>query len=145
MKLSMLSDILNSDVQLSDLYKLYKEEEEAKEEISTEKKVSKLLYDLALAPSYKGYKYLKDAITMLCDNELDYESITKDLYPAVAKKFDTTSQNVEKNIRFAIRKIYEFNTPENLEELLGRSPAMSSKPSNVKFIACCAEKIRLER
>ena len=126
MKLSMLSDILNSDVQLSDLYKLYKEEEEAKEEISTEKKVSKLLYDLALAPSYKGYKYLKDAITMLCDNELDYESITKDLYPAVAKKFDTTSQNVEKNIRFAIRKIYEFNTPENLEELLGRSPAMSS-------------------
>ncbi len=145
MKLSMLSDILNSDVQLSDLYKLYKEEEEAKEEITTEKKVSKLLYDLALAPSYKGYKYLKDAITMLCDNELDYESITKDLYPAVAKKFDTTSQNVEKNIRFAIRKIYEFNTPENLEELLGRSPAMSSKPSNVKFIACCAEKIRLER
>ena len=105
----------------------------------------RLLYDLALAPSYKGYKYLKAAITMLCDNELDYESITKDLYPAVAKKFDTTSQNVEKNIRFAIRKIYEFNTPENLEELLGRSPAMSSKPSNVKFIACCAEKIRLER
>ena len=145
MKLAMLSDLLNSDIQLSDLYKLYNKEEENQEEISVEKQVSKLLYDLALAPSYKGYKYLKEAVTMLCEDSMDYDSITKDLYPAVAAKFETTAQNVEKNIRFAIRKIYEFNTPENLERLLGRSPALSSKPSNVKFIACCAEKIRLER
>ncbi len=141
MKIAMLSDIFRDDLELSDLYKLYKEDED----MPLDKRAANLLYDLTLPPNYKGYKYLKEAITMLCEDNTDYNSFTKQLYPALAEKFDTTPQNIEKNIRFAIRKIYEFNSPEDLERHLGRSPIVYSKPSNVKFITYCAEKLRLER
>ena len=141
MKIAMLSDIFKDDIELSDLYKLYKGDEEE----PAEKKAANLLYDLTLPPSYKGYKYLKEAITILCEDNVNYNSFVKQLYPKIAAKFETTPQNIEKNIRFAIKKIYEYNTPEDLERHLGRSPIIYSKPSNVKFITYCAEKLKLER
>ena len=144
MKLAKLSDFFRDDLELSDLYELYKEEEK-EEAMPPEMKAATLLYDLTLSPSYKGYKYLKEAIAMLCEGNKSYSSFTKQLYPALAAKFNTTAQNIEKNIRFAIKKIYEANTPEDLERNLGRSPIVYSKPTNVKFITYCAEKLRLER
>ena len=142
MKLAMLSDLLRDDIQLSDLYRIYKEEEEA---VPLEKKVSLLLYDLALPSSYKGYKYLKEAILMLCEDDINYKIFTKTIYPSIAKKHNTTPQNIEKNIRFAIKKIYASNTPEELESHLGKSAVIYANPTNVKFITFCAEKLRLER
>ncbi len=145
MKLSMLSDLLRDDITLSDLYRIYKEAEEEEEEVPLEKKVSLLLYDLALPSSYKGYTYLKEAILMLCDDDINYKTFTKNIYPSIAEKHSTTPQNIEKNIRFAIKKVYETNTPEELECHLGKTAIASTNPSNVKFITTCAEKLRLER
>ena len=145
MKLSMLSDLLRDDITLSDLYRIYKEAEEEEEEVPLEKKVSLLLYDLALPSSYKGYTYLKEAIIMLCDDDINYKAFTKSIYPSIAVKHNSTPQNIEKNIRFAIKKIYESNTPEELERHLGKTAIASTNPTNVKFITTCAEKLRLER
>lgn len=141
MRLAMLSDVFGDDVKMSDLYKAYKEDE-----LTIEKKASNLLYDLMLPPNYKGYKYLREAIIMLCEDvNADIGSFNKYIYPVIAKKYNTTPKNIERNIRFAIDKICSFNTSEDLKQKLGVSPEVLSKPTNVKFIAFCAEKLRLER
>ncbi|MBR6472109.1 MAG: sporulation initiation factor Spo0A C-terminal domain-containing protein [Firmicutes bacterium] len=146
MKISELTGLLREDIQFEDLYRLYRDEEEERNaEITPEKKVARLLYELTLSPSYKGYKYLKEAILMLCDEDISYNSFTKNIYPLIAEKHNTTAQNIEKNIRFAIRKIYDSNTPEELEKYLGKTSIIYTNPSNVKFITYCAEKLRLER
>lgn len=136
----MVSDVFNEGLDLTDLYKAMKSSE-----MSIEKRVSALLYDLMLPPSYKGYRYLKDAILMLCDDDYECTSFTKNIYPVIADKYETTSQNIEKNIRTAVNKIYEVNSEDDLEKTLGKSPIIYDKPSNVKFITFCAEKLRLER
>lgn len=136
----MVSDVFNEGLDLTDLYKAMKSSE-----MSIEKRVSALLYDLMLPPSYKGYRYLKDAILMLCDDDYECTSFTKNIYPVIADKYETTSQNIEKNIRTAVNKIYEVNSEYDLEKTLGKSPIIYDKPSNVKFITFCAEKLRLER
>ncbi|MBQ5441021.1 MAG: sporulation initiation factor Spo0A C-terminal domain-containing protein [Firmicutes bacterium] len=143
MRKDTLASLLRDNIQIKDLYKLY--EEDVEEQLPLEKRVSILLYELSLSPSYKGYKYLKDAIMMLCEDESNYRSFTKNIYPALAKKHNTTSQNIEKNIRFAIKKIYESNTETELERHLGKNPLIFTKTSNVKFVTFCAEKLRLER
>lgn len=140
MKLAMVSDVFNEGLDLTDLYKAIKGSE-----MTPEKKVSKLLYDLMLPPSYKGYRYIKDAILMLCDDNYVCTSFTKNIYPVIAEKYGSTSQNIEKNIRSAVNKIYAVNSREDLEKALGKSPIIYDKPSNVKFITFCAEKLRLER
>jgi two-component system response regulator (stage 0 sporulation protein A) len=140
MKLAMVSDVFNEGLDLTDLYKAIKGSE-----MTPEKKVSKLLYDLMLPPSYKGYRYMKDAILMLCDDDYVCTSFTKNIYPVIAEKYGSTSQNIEKNIRSAVNKIYAVNSREDLEKALGKSPIIYDKPSNVKFITFCAEKLRLER
>ena len=128
MKLAMLSDVFNEDIDLTDLYKAIKTKE-----MTVEKKASVLLYDLM------------DAILMLCDENYECNSFTKNIYPVIAEKYGSTSQNIEKNIRSAVMKIYEVNSKEDLEKVLGKSPIIFEKPSNVKFITFCAEKLRLER
>lgn len=140
MKLAMVSDVFNEGLDLTDLYKAIKGSE-----MTPEKKVSKLLYNLMLPPSYKGYRYMKDAILMLCDDNYVCTSFTKNIYPVIAEKYGSTSQNIEKNIRSAVNKIYAVNSREDLEKTLGKSPIIYDKPSNVKFITFCAEKLRLER
>ena len=136
----MLPGEMSVDIDLADLYKAIKTNE-----MTVEKKASVLLYDLMLPPNYKGYKYLKDAILMLCDENYECNSFTKNIYPVIAEKYGSTSQNIEKNIRSAVMKIYEVNSKEDLEKVLGKSPIIFEKPSNVKFITFCAEKLRLER
>jgi len=140
MKLAMVSDVFNEGLDLTDLYKAIKGSE-----MTPEKKVSKLLYNLMLPPSYKGYRYMKDAILMLCDDNYVCTSFTKNIYPVIAEKYGSTYPNIEKNIRSAVNKIYAVNSREDLEKTLGKSPIIYDKPSNVKFITFCAEKLRLER
>ncbi len=141
MRLAMFSDVFGNDIKLSDLYKAEREDE-----FTIDKRTSRLLYDLMLPPNYKGYKYLREAIILLYNDTENAESgsFKKYIYPTVASKFNTTSQNVERNIRFALNKIRSINTEEELKEKLGISPEIVKKLTNVKFIAFCAEKLRLE-
>ena len=142
MNISTLSEILNDGITISQLYDLVKEEEKS---VPLDKKVERLLYDLMLSTNYKGYKYLKDSIIMLVNNEADSESFAKYVYPALSEKYGVSRQGIEKNMRFAIMKIYGQNTEENILHLLGKPALCFPRPTNAKFVSICAAKLRLER
>ncbi|MBR5740672.1 MAG: hypothetical protein IKX81_05170 [Firmicutes bacterium] len=142
MNISTLSEILNDGITISQLYDLVKEEEKS---VPLDKKVERLLYDLMLSTNYKGYKYLKDSIIMLVNNEADSESFAKYVYPALSEKYGVSRQGIEKNMRFAIMKIYGQNTEENILHLLGKPALCIPRPTNAKFVSICAAKLRLER
>ena len=142
MNISTLSEILNDGITISQLYDLVREEEKS---VPLEKKVERLLYELMLSTNYKGYKYLKDSIIMLVNNEADSESFAKYVYPALSEKYGVSRQGIEKNMRFAIMKIYGQNTEENILHLLGKPALCDPRPTNAKFVSICAAKLRLER
>ncbi len=142
MNISTLSEILNDGLTISQLYDLVREEERS---VPLDKKVDKLLYELMLSTNYKGYKYLKDSIIMLVNNEADSESFAKYVYPALCGKYGANRQSIEKNMRFAIMKIYALNPDENILRVLGKPALCSPRPTNAKFVSLCAAKLRLER
>ncbi len=142
MDISTLSEILSDGITISQLYDLVREEERS---VPLDKKVERLLYDLMLSTNYKGHKYLKDSIIMLVNNEADSESFARYVYPVLGQKYGVNRQSIEKNMRFAIMKIYEQNTEENLLRLLGKPALCSPRPTNAKFVSICAAKLRLER
>lgn len=90
-----------------------------------------------------GYKYLKEAIVIAIEDPESLMSITKSVYPQVADKFDTSSGNVERNIRYVIEaawnKLSEGEMSEDLKAIFGK---MSKKPTNSEFILSCSEWIR---
>ena len=98
-----------------------------------------------LSTNYKGYKYLKDSIIMLVNNEADSESFAKYVYPSLSEKYGVSRQGIEKNMRFAIMKIYGQNSEENILHLLGKPALCIPRPTNAKFVSLCAAKLRLER
>lgn len=93
----------------------------------------------------KGYQYIRDAITMVIEDMDAINSITKILYPTVAKHYNTTPSRVERAIRHAIEVAWDRGNPDVLNDLFGYTILSSKgKPTNSEFIAMIADKIRLE-
>ena len=107
--------------------------------------VTKLLHGLGVPSHIKGYQYLRKAIIMSVNDTEMLNSITKILYPTIAKKFQTTSSRVERAIRHAIEVAWNRGRMETIDELFGYTiNAEKGKPTNSEFIALIADKIRLE-
>ena len=68
--------------------------------------VDKIMNLFGISPKFTGYKYLKSAIDIVIKNNGDMESVTKIIYPKIAKKYGTTDKNVERNIRNCIEQAY---------------------------------------
>lgn len=93
----------------------------------------------------KGYKYLRNAILLSIKAPESIEAITKVLYPAVAKKWETTSSRVERAIRHAIEVAWERGDINTLSEYFGNTVStLKGKPTNSEFIALMADKISRE-
>lgn len=114
-------------------------------ERNIESDVTSIIHDVGVPAHIKGYQYLREAIIM-CVNDNDMlNSITKILYPEVAKKFQTTSSRVERAIRHAIEVAWNRGKMEAIDELFGYTINVEKgKPTNSEFIALIADKIRLE-
>lgn len=110
-----------------------------------ESDVTAIIHDVGVPAHIKGYQYLREAIIM-CVNDNDMlNSITKILYPTIAKKFQTTSSRVERAIRHAIEVAWNRGKMDTIDELFGYTiNAEKGKPTNSEFIALIADKIRLE-
>lgn len=110
-----------------------------------ESDVTAIIHDVGVPAHIKGYQYLREAIIM-CVNDNDMlNSITKILYPSIAKKFQTTSSRVERAIRHAIEVAWNRGKMDTIDELFGYTiNAEKGKPTNSEFIALIADKIRLE-
>lgn len=114
-------------------------------EKNIESKITKIIHEVGVPAHIKGYIYLREAITMVI-NDMDYlGAVTKELYPSVAEKFNTTPSRVERAIRHAIEVAWNRGKVDTLENLFGYTVSNhKGKPTNSEFIALIADKIRLE-
>ena len=107
--------------------------------------ISKMLHELGMPSHIKGYKYIREAISMVYDNPDIVGGITKELYPELATKFDTTVSRVERAIRHAIEVSWNRGDWDLMEEIFGHSVDIDkAKPTNSEFIVTVADKLRLE-
>lgn len=106
--------------------------------------VTEIIHQIGVPAHIKGYHYLRESI-MLAVNEPDIiNSITKQLYPTVAKKFSTTSSRVERAIRHAIEVAWDRGDVDILTSYFGYTiHNTKGKPTNSEFIAMIADKLRL--
>lgn len=118
------------------------EEEPVKRDL--EKDVTDMIHELGVPAHIKGYQYLREAIMMSVEDMDMLNSITKVLYPTIAKKFQTTPSRVERAIRHAIEVAWSRGRMETLDALFGYTiNTGKGKPTNSEFIALIADKIRL--
>ena len=107
--------------------------------------VSEIMHQIGVPAHIKGYQYLREAIILSINNTEMMGSVTKLLYPTVAKTFKTTSSRVERAIRHAIEVAWGRGEPAVVENIFGYTVSASKgKPTNSEFIAMIADKLRLE-
>ncbi len=107
--------------------------------------VSNLLHLLGMPSHIKGYQYIREGIIMIYNNPDIIGGITKELYPDIASKFDTTVSRVERAIRHAIEVSWNRGNWDLMEEVFGHSVDIDkAKPTNSEFIVTIADKLRLE-
>lgn len=110
-----------------------------------EKSTTKILHELGMPSHIKGYQYVRDGIMMLYEKPEVIGGITKELYPEVASKYDTTVSRVERAIRHAIEVSWNRGNWQLMEEIFGHSVDIDkAKPTNSEFIVTVADKLRLE-
>lgn len=110
-----------------------------------EKDVTDMIHEIGVPAHIKGYQYLREAIMMSVEDIEMLNSITKILYPTIAKKFATTPSRVERAIRHAIEVAWSRGKMDTIDELFGYTiNTGKGKPTNSEFIALIADKIRLE-
>lgn len=114
-------------------------------EKTLDERISNIFVSVGIPAHIKGYQFLREGIKLAVDNPPIINSITKILYPTIAKKFDTTSSKVERAIRHAIEVAWNRGKIENINSLFGiRVYSSQEKPTNGEFIALLADKMLLE-
>ncbi len=114
-------------------------------EKNLETDVTNIIHEIGVPAHIKGYQYLRDAIIMSVDNREVINSITKVLYPTIAKMNKTTPSRVERAIRHAIEVAWSRGKMDTIDGLFGYTiNTGKGKPTNSEFIALIADKIRLE-
>ena len=114
-------------------------------EKNLEMDVTNIIHEIGVPAHIKGYQYLRDAIIMSVQDMEMLNSITKILYPTIAKKHQTTPSRVERAIRHAIEVAWSRGKMDTIDELFGYTVSTGKgKPTNTEFIALIADKIRLE-
>ena len=107
--------------------------------------VTNIIHEIGVPAHIKGYQYLRDAIIMSVNDADMLGSITKRLYPTIAKNHKTTPSRVERAIRHAIEVAWGRGKMDTIEELFGYTVSSGKgKPTNSEFVALIADKIRLE-
>lgn len=122
----------------------YEKAEEYKER-NLETDVTEIIHEIGVPAHIKGYQYLRDAIVMSVADMDMLNSITKILYPTIAKKYQTTPSRVERAIRHAIEVAWSRGKMDTIDEMFGYTIHNGKgKPTNSEFIALITDRIRLE-
>lgn len=117
-----------------------------KPEKNLEADITNIIHEIGVPAHIKGYMYLRKAISMVYEDIELLGSITKILYPEVAKHFNTTASRVERAIRHAIEVAWSRGNIEVISSIFGYTINVSkAKPTNSEFIAIIADRLRLER
>lgn len=112
---------------------------------SVDEKISNIFISIGIPPHIKGYAYLREGIKMAIENPAVINNVTKELYPNIGKKFDTTASKVERAIRHAIEVAWNRGRVDAINAIFGvRVYIGSERPTNSEFIALVADKLILE-
>lgn len=107
--------------------------------------ITKLLHSLGIPSYIKGYQYIRESIYLMYENPNLIGGITKELYPEIAAKYNTTASRVERAIRHAIEVSWNRGDYDLMEEIFGHSVDYDrAKPTNSEFIATLSDKLRLD-
>lgn len=129
-----------------DLY-IYKNDlNESESRNKLEIMVTDIIHEMGVPAHIKGYQYLRTSIIMAVEDMDILNSITKQLYPSIAKEYETTPSRVERAIRHAIEVAWSRGKADSIDEFFGYSiNSGKTKPTNSEFIALIADKIRLDK
>ena len=110
-----------------------------------ETQVTKIIHQIGVPAHIKGYQYLRSAIIMAINDSEIINSVTKILYPSVAKKYSTTTSRVERAIRHAIEVAWDRGDIDTLNSYFGYTVQQGrGKPTNSEFIAMISDNLRLK-
>ena len=113
--------------------------------VTLEEKISEIFISIGIPPHIKGYGYLREGIKMTIAHPYILNSVTKELYPSIAKTFDTSPSKVERAIRHAIEVAWNRGRIDAINAIFGaRIYLGTEKPTNSEFIALVADKLILE-
>ena len=108
-------------------------------------KITDIIHEVGVPAHIKGYNYVRDAILMAVQDASVINAVTKELYPNIAKKYNTTPSRVERAIRHAIEVAWDRGDLDVLNSYFGFTVNnQRGKPTNSEFIAMIADKIRLD-
>ena len=141
-------DVATLSEHVASLLKLKTRESRAgagKENSDMEAQVTKIIHQIGVPAHIKGYQYLRYAILLTIDDNEVINSVTKILYPSVAKKYQTTTSRVERAIRHAIEVAWDRGDVDTLNSYFGYTIQNNrGKPTNSEFIAMIADNLRLK-
>jgi len=110
-----------------------------------ESAITNIIHEIGVPAHIKGYIYLREAITMVVNNMELLSAITKELYPSISRKYNTTPSRVERAIRHAIEVAWGRGRVDVINNLFGYTiHNVKGKPTNSEFIAMIADKLRIE-
>lgn len=110
-----------------------------------ERYITEIMLDVGVPAHLRGYHYLRDAILLSGRDMEAVSSVTKLLYPTIARRFHTTEQKVERAIRNAIEVSWARGNVDTFEKMFGYSALTGrNRPTNSEYIARIADKVRLD-
>ena len=112
---------------------------------TVEMEVSNLLHDLGIPSHVRGYQYIREGILIIYSHNNPVSLITKEIYPAIASKYETTPSRVERAIRHAIEISWLRGDINKMEDLFGNSIDFDrARPTNSEFLSTLADSIKIK-
>ena len=122
-----------------------KERKVSDKEMDLRIKISDMLHTLGVPSHIRGYKYIRDGIVMMYEEPDMLKGITKEVYPELALKYNTTTSRVERAIRHAIEVSWSRGDYQLMDKYFGNSIDYDkSKPTNAEFIITLTDRLRLD-
>ena len=118
----------------------------AGQEETLDEQITNLFLTLGIPAHIKGYQYLREAVRMVMENHDVINRITKQLYPGIARKFDTSASKVERAMRHAIEVAWTRGRLDAVNQMYGyRVFSREDKPTNGEFIALVSDKLAVRK
>ena len=122
-----------------------KERKVSDKEMDLRIKISDMLHNLGVPSHSRGYQYIRDGIVMMYEEPDMLKGITKEIYPELALKYNTTTSRVERAIRHAIEVSWSRGDYQLMDKYFGNSIDYDkSKPTNAEFIITLTDRLRLD-
>lgn len=118
----------------------------AKSFTSIDEKITSVFLMVGIPAHIKGFHYLREGVRLVMEDHTYINKITKELYPAIARSFDTTPSKVERAIRHAIEVAWNRGKIENINHVFGyQIYGKNDKPTNGEFIALMADRLSMQK